>query len=178
VKLLRTVVAALTATVVFPASVWAQAVETGASIGLSCQGTEGNFCGETARNLITAGPFFGIWLTDDLEVNARIVWMRQPAAVSSILQADVLWHCRPGARIRPFLGGGAGRYSERVDTNVAAIRASFVTGVSISLHPRIRLRAGWRHHNVGLVDEPLSEVFGGLAYRFGTATDGNSFRQD
>jgi hypothetical protein len=106
-----------------------QTIEAGATIALSCIGSDGSFCNETHSDLRTAGPFASIWFNDFIEVSGRVAWLDKPdltgtlgrLAPSSFLvsdrertigQAEVIWHFRREERVRVMFGLGLGRYWE------------------------------------------------------------------
>jgi hypothetical protein len=104
-----------------------------------------------------------------------------------IAQGEVIWHFRRGKRIRPLLGFGFGRYWRSQvrtctpqgceaalgpgydfgSTETSDSVQSVVTGVSVLLHPRVRLRGGWRYHNPFKDELAVGEFFLALGYRFG-----------
>lgn len=106
----------------------------------------------------------------------------------TIVQGEVTWHYRRGKRVRPNVGVGIGGYrlSERVTCEPAGCESelgrtglsagpssewhhdvSVAVGISVLLHPRVRVRGGRRIHNPWGEHLALSETFAAIGYRFG-----------
>jgi outer membrane protein with beta-barrel domain len=116
--------------------------------------------------------------TIDTEVTAR---------ERRIFQGEVIWHFRREKRIRPLFGVGVGRYWRSQvatcsppgceatlgpgfpagRTNDSTSDVSVVTGLSVLLNPRVRVRGGWRYHNPFKDELAVSEYFLALGYRIG-----------
>lgn len=107
-----------------------------------------------------------------------------------IVQAEAAWHFFPGSRVRPFVATGAGGYrTHRLATCEPAgceprlrqigpapgaltewrREVSAAGGVSVLVHPRVRVRAGMRHHYPwrGYIEEVRFDLFLTATYRFG-----------
>ncbi|HEY7498284.1 MAG TPA: hypothetical protein VH740_07215 [Vicinamibacterales bacterium] len=107
----------------------------------------------------------------------------------TIGQGEVVWHLLRGKRVRLMVGAGVGRYWDRelitcrpagcepgliaaygLTTGPARdsqFDQSILVGLSAMLHPRLRIRAGWRYHNPLAGDAALPELFigGGFLLR-------------
>jgi hypothetical protein len=127
---LRPAILAAAAVLSTTASLGAQTFEAGGSIATSCKGSDGSFCNDSHSNLLTAGPYGGVWFDDRIEVSGRVAWLSQPDlrgetfiiepftfAITdrrrTIAQAEVVWHFRRGKRARPMFGVGLGRFFDR-----------------------------------------------------------------
>jgi hypothetical protein len=104
-----------------------------------------------------------------------------------IAQGEVIWHFRRDRRIRPLFGLGVGRYWRSQvatcsppgceaalgpgfpagRTSDSTSDVSLVTGLSVLLNPRLRVRGGWRYHNPFKDELAVSEYFLALGYRVG-----------
>jgi hypothetical protein len=103
-----------------------------------------------------------------------------------IAEGEVIWHFRRDKRIRPLFGVGVGRYwrsqvttcsppgcealvpgFQTGRTSDSRSDVSLVTGLSVLLQPRLRLRGGWRYHNPFKDELAVSEYFLALGYRIG-----------
>jgi hypothetical protein len=101
----------------------------------------------------------------------------------TIGQAEIVWHFRRDERVRVMFGLGVGRYWDRemvtcepagcepslASSGLTAGRIrksqldrSILVGLSAALHPRLRIRGGWRYHNPLNDENALSELFVGL----------------
>lgn len=197
----------IVATLLVPLSVIplsAQSLEAGASLAVSCRGSDGSVCRD--ESLRTMGPYFSIWWGDRLEVGGRVVWLhfddvhdylllegsRVDFQVTDgrrrVVQGEAAWHFRRGRRIRPYVGVALGSLQDRevitcrplgcedlltrARMAVGAVRlshrdAAVVVGVSATVLPRLRVRAGWRYHNPLRDELAMSELFVAAGYRFG-----------
>lgn len=105
----------------------------------------------------------------------------------TIGQAEIVWHFRRERRVRVMFGLGLGRYwdSELVTCQPAGcepgLRAAYflevgrrrdsqfdrsiLVGLSATLHPRFRVRGGWRYHNPLAGKDAVPEFFVGAGYQ-------------
>jgi hypothetical protein len=101
----------------------------------------------------------------------------------TIGQAEVVWHLLREKRVRLMIGAGIGRYWDRelitcqpagcgpglvaaygLTTGQARdsqMDRSVLVGLSTTVHPRLRIRGGWRYHNPLAGKDALPEFFVG-----------------
>lgn len=193
----RIPVAILTLTALLvPVSVSAQRIEVGASIGRGTGGSEGS---PSRGNTTTMpGVRASVWWGDQVETGVRVAWwplpnpdgradytpncrLDGPAACESyyvnidavtprrFTSAEVIYHFRPGHRLRPFAGGGYGRMDTSVDVSCAvpgceplfspdfrwgrqtssAAEVIAIGGLSYALTRHLHLRGGIHVHGGG-----------------------------
>lgn len=134
------------AALVVPASVSAQRIEVGASIGLGIGGSEASLL--RGESTTMPGARASVWCGDRLETGVRMAWWPIPSPGGSagyavncgdgrpsscewvyvnidrvtprqFIGAEVIYHFRRGQRLRPFVGGGYGRMDTSEDISCA-----------------------------------------------------------
>jgi hypothetical protein len=117
-----------------PGAVQAQRFEAGGLVGTACQGSEGSNCGSAAW-LGEFGGYGSLWLTDNLEAQARVTRvgldafdaLHEPRGVSPpsilvsyrhrsrvLMGGHLLYHFGRG-RLRPSIGLGLGQRQDRAE---------------------------------------------------------------
>jgi len=195
----RTLVFSVCLTLVSTAAT-AQVVEIGGSLASACLGSDGSLCGNGHRPMVAA--YASLWPSERIELTLRASRVPlysvginppfpTPVSVSvtrrsrQFVSGLFTYHFRPGQRIRPMLGIGAGGYAQAQNVQCQPEDCSAVPGIPPVGHNRSWMpdvillaglagpigdrwtwRGGWLSHRFLNDHHSTIEWFAGLGYRF------------